>query len=488
MTAPLRSRSGVVIAGLLAGALALALGLSRAVARPSSGPPPVERSPRASGERLNVLFILSDDQRWDTLGAAGNAVVRTPHLDRLAAEGTLFRNSFCTTSICSVSRASLLSGQWARRHGVEDFATPLPEASWAQSYPPLLRAAGYTTGFVGKWGVGAPLPTSDFDFWAGYDGQGDYFSPGESEHLTVRLGRQAKEFVLAAREPFSLSVSFKAPHAQDGAPRLFPPDPADEALYEGVAIPMPPSATEAAFSVLPPFLRLSEGRTRFLSRFASPELSTATVRDYYRLVTGMDREIGGLLDALEARGLAERTLVVFTSDNGLLLGDHGLADKWLMYEESIRTPLVVRAPALPEALRGRVVSEMALNVDVAPTLLDAAGLPVPETMQGTSLLPFVLGARDRGRDDFFYEHHYTSGGTIPESEGVRTRRWKYVRYVGEDPLYEQLFDLRYDPNELQDLLHAPRLVGEDASLTPADHRRIRDALRARWKELREALR
>lgn len=407
----------------------------------------------------------------------GNPVIQTPHLDALAGEGVLFLNNFVATSICPVSRASIFLGQYERAHHIEDFGTPASPGAWTNSYPAVLRREGYTVGFIGKFGLGGRLPVEQFDYWAGFEGQGSYFDDGKPEHLTARQGRQAVGFLKSVdrTRPFCLSISFKAPHAQDDAERLFPPDAREESLYAGVTIPTPRTATDEAFRALPSFIQQSEGRRRWQKRFATPEMFQRTAKDYYRLITGMDREVGNIVATLQTLGLYTNTVIVFTSDNGLFLGEHGLADKFLMYEESIRTPLLIEDPLLPSDRRGRKVAEMTLNVDLAPTLLDLAGVPPPKVMQGHSLVPLLHGETKGWRTDWFYEHLFTAGGTIPQSQGIRTTRWKYVRYIGQDPVVEQLFDLERDPGELKDLSRNPKLQP------------VLDELRHRWQQLRDDL-
>lgn len=460
-----------------------ALALVTAPRPPAAAAEPQPQPPR----RLNILFILTDDQRWDTLGVAGNRIVRTPNLDRLARQGVLFTNSFGTTPVCYASRASIYSGQYNRRHHVESFADVFTRPALEETFPLLLRARGYFTGFIGKWGIGErvdQLPVDDFDVWQGFAGQGNYFEPGEPEHLTARQGHQAAAFVSTAPEPFQLTVAFKAPHVQDGGCSCtMPPDPADLHLYDDVTIPNPRTATPAAWEALPAFLRNSEGRTRWQDQFATPEMGQKSLKDYYRLITGMDRAVGEIVAALEARGVADRTLIVFTSDNGLLLGEHGLTGKWLMYEESIRTPLFVVWPGLPAARRGARAGQMALNVDVAPTLLDAADIRPPARMQGRSLRPLVFGKNAAWRDEWFFEHRLFWPG-IPVSEGVRRARWKYVRYIFEQPVYEQLFDLEADPYEERDVLHTPEVYDRQPALYDKQLR----LLRARWRVLGDAAR
>ena len=226
---------------------------------------------------------------------------------------------------------------------------------------------------------------------------------------------------------------------------------------------------------------------RWFDQLATPEATQEWWKDYYRLITGVDREVGRIVAALERRGIRGRTLIVFTSDNGLLIGEHGLTGKWLMFEESIRTPLVISWPGLPAARRGAVERRVALNVDLAPTMLDAAGLATPAEMQGHSLRPLVYGQTvdpaAPWRTDWFFEHQLV-WQRIPQSEGVRTERFKYVRYTdranGSQNDYEQLFDLATDPLERHDILRTASIYQQD----PAFYARVLSDLRTRWRELR----
>jgi arylsulfatase A-like enzyme len=427
----------------------------------------------------NIVVIVADDLRADALGCMGHPIVQTPHIDRLAQEGVLFRNAFVTTSICAVSRASILCGQYARRHGIHDFATDFTAEALAQTYPLLLKKAGYRIGFIGKYGVGRNLPAKEFDYWRGFPGQGFYFAKDKAnqQHLTARMGDQALEFLNSCQpdQPFCLSISFKAPHAQDGAEREFPPDPRDEKLYSEVTIPRPVTADERFFRLLPPFVQKSEGRRRWERRFATEEMFQRTVRDYYRLITGMDREIGRIRQAVAQKGWSRPTLWIFTSDNGFFLGERGMADKWFMYEESIRVPLIVVDPRLPRQLRGRSVEVLALNIDIAPTILDWAGIPIPSKMQGRSLRPWVEGQTvSPWRRDFFYEHH-TFPKIIPPSEGVRTDRWSYIRWLAQDSAVEELYEILTDPKQQQNL------AGKQ------EYQATLEQLRQRWAQLRKEL-
>lgn len=400
----------------------------------------------------NIIFILTDDIRWNALGCMGNGVVQTPNIDRLAADGTLFTNMFCTTSICATSRASFLTGQYERRHGVVNFRTPLTADQFAQSFPALLRRHGYRTAMVGKWGLGGPLPKDQYDFFEGYSGQGYYYPKGKSgqagEHLTHQLGDQVISFLdsYSDESPFLLQLYTKAAHCQDGDPWPFQPDPRYNSLFADVTIAPPTTATKHHFELLPEFLQNSEARKRWQIRFANDELYQKSVKDYFRLIAGVDDVIGRLMDKLCEQGLADETVIIFTSDNGFYLGDRGLAGKWFMHEESIRLPLVIHDPRLPESDHGREVAQMALNIDVAPTILDLAGVKAPDVMQGRSLVPLMKGEPVEWRDVFLYEHRFEHA-RIPKTEGVRTERWKYVRYTSVEPVYEELFDLQADPLE-----------------------------------------
>lgn len=432
------------------------------------------RNVRAAGAdtaRPNIVLLLTDDQRWDALGCMGNGIIHTPHLDQLCAEGTRFDNAFVSTAICCSSRAGILTGLHTRCHGVEDFATPVVGEAWAAAYPALLRDAGYFTGFAGKFGVGSAVPSDAFDFFEGFAGQGRYFLDPDTEqdHLTKHIGNAALQFLDACPpdRPFCLSVSFKAPHVQDDDPRQFLYDPALEHLYQDVEIPPPAKAEPERFEALPEFIRNSEGRARWQRRFATPEMYQQMVKGYYRLVSGVDREVGRIRAALAERGLDRNTVIVFTSDNGFFLGEYGLAGKWLQYEESIRVPLVVHDPRIPADGRAAVRAGMAMNIDLAPTLLGLAGAAVPPSMQGRSLVPLLETGARPWREECFFEHHFANDPDgrvfIPGSDAVRTDRWKYVCYDHGVPAYEELFDLRDDPGETRNLAgdagHADTLNG-----------------------------
>jgi len=429
-----------------------------------------------SAERPNIVFLLADDLRWNTLGCMGDRIVRTPHSDGLADAGGVFESHFVTTSICSVSRASILTGQHARRHGLVTFDTPFTPGQWANTYPARLRAAGYRTGFVGKWGIGDTPPqvaamAEHFDFWRGRPGQAGrlFIDPHDPTrtHATAKMGDEAVEFLASCRagRPFCLSVSFNAPHARDGTPREFEPDDRDATLYADTVVPVPPTATDAFFRLLPPSVRRSISRTRWELRFNTPDACQRTLRDYYRLVSGIDREVGRIRAALAEHGLAENTIIVLTSDNGFFFGERGLADKWYLYEESVRTPLVVHDPRLPAARRGRRSPALTLNIDVAPTLLDWAGVAPPAGMQGCSLRPLLEhdAAPDGWRCGFYYEH-VSVRDKIAASEGIRTDRWTLIRWLDETPVVEELYDTAHDPLQERNVVADPAQAATLADL------------------------
>lgn len=403
----------------------------------------------------NIIFLLTDDQRWDAMGSMGNQIIQTPNMDALANEGVLFQNAFVTTAICAPSRASILTGQYVRRHGMAGFGE-LPDAANVNTYPLLLKKAGYRIGFIGKYGVGNP-PVDQYDYWQAMTGQPTYEHKDENgnyKHYTQMCGENALEFLQSstAGQPFCLSISFKAPHVQDNDPRQFIYDPAYKDLYNDVEIPIPNTADDSYFyDAFPDFFTSNnEARRRWDIRFSTPEKFQESVKGYYRLIYGVDVVIGQIRKELEKSGQANNTVIILMGDNGFYLGEHGMAGKWYGHEESIRVPLVVYDPRLPQSKRGQKRDEMALNIDIAPTLLDLAGADIPATMQGRSLRSLIDAKSPAWRDEFFYEHLFEYP-TIPKSEGVVTQRYKYLRYIESTPMFEELYDLQTDPHEQYNL-------------------------------------
>jgi arylsulfatase len=423
-----------------------------------------DRATMKAAAKPNVLVLYADDWRHDTLGVAGNPVVRTPILDRLAADGFRFTNTRVTTSICGVSRASLFTGQWMSRHGnraFDPFQTP-----WTETYPGLLRANGYHVGHIGKWHNGK-FPAEQFDLGRSYSGRHFIEEPdGSKVHVTRKNENDALEFLRTAPrdKPFCLTVAFFATHAEDENPKQYLYQPESEPLYQDVTIPTPKTATEEHFKRLPPFIanEKNEGRHRWHWRFDTPEKYQQFIKAYYRMATEVDATIGRILAEVKSRGLLDQTLVLFTTDNGYFHGEHGLADKWYPYEESIRVPLIVRDPRLPASNRGKTNDDFVLNVDLAPTILGFAGIAAPAGMQGHDFAPLYLAAKKPAwREEFFYEHPtIRSTDFIPSSEALVRKDVKYIYWP--DFKHEELFDLGQDPfeerNLAQDAVRAKKLA------------------------------
>lgn len=447
----------------------LAAGLAAAAPRAAdAGPAP----------RPNIIFLLTDDQRYDDLGAAGNPVIRTPNLDRLAGNGVFFRHAHVSSSVCMASRATIFTGLVERRHACNFYYRHLAGDLWRQSYPVRLRAAGYRTGFIGKFGVTVEgydrlTPGRDFDWFRGYRAQGDYFPEGkEGPHLTRIKGDQAIEFLReSAREerPFCLSVSFFAPHDP------MQPDPALAGWYADATPPMPAGVRFEERAGLPPAYGDAAwyARMHWVRSMSDPERRNAYILQRYRLVSGVDRAVGRILDELDRLGVADNTVIVFTSDNGFYYGEHGLSTKFYMHEESIRVPLIVFDPRLPADRRGQTVDRLVSSIDLAPTLLDLAGLQPPALMQGRSALPLIRGEEVAWRDAIFAENIIKE--RRPMCDAIRTERWKYIALFEQEPPQEELYDLEADPHETNNLSGNP------------EHADVLRELRARLQAMRVEL-
>ncbi len=412
--------------------------------------------------RPNIIFIVTDDQRFDMLGTV-NPLLHTPHMDRLAAAGIRFEHAFVTTSICAASRASLLTGTVERTHRFSFNTPPLSTSMTDQSYATLMRAAGYRTGFVGKFGMVVEPGAIDtmFDAFIPLDPDPYFKVQADSSlrHLTDITGDEAIAFLRAnpPGQPFMLSVSFNAPHAEDNDERQYIWPAAMDGLYQDTTIPDPPLSDPAFFEALPAFLKdpeINMNRYRWFWRFDTPEKAKRMTRGYFRMISGVDAAIGRVRDELERLDLADNTVLILMGDNGYFLGERGYAGKWLPYEPSIRVPLLVFDPRRSSPV-GLEPTQMVLNIDIAPTLLDLAGLPIPAVMQGRSLVPLLRGEEPEDwRTDFFVEH-LMEHKQIVKHEGVRGQRYKYARYFELDPVYEELYDLENDPLETKNLARDP---------------------------------
>lgn len=418
----------------------------------------------AAPAKPNIIYLLTDDQRADALGIMGNPLIKTPNLDQLARRGALYKNAYVTTSICCVSRASMLSGQYMSRHGIEDFNTSFKPAALANTYPMLLKNAGYRIGFVGKYGVGAPKdqPASAFDFWACTNkSQPDYELKDENGnyiHNTDQVNKDILKFInsSSANQPFCLSVSFKAPHVQDNDPRQFIIQPRYKPMYASDSIAESPKADPTYWNAFPDFFRTEQNiaRERWHLRFENNRMYQESVRNYYRLISGVDEVVGNIVKELEAKGLADNTVIIFMGDNGFYLGEYGLAGKWYGHEESIRVPLLVYDPRNAK-LRGTKPEEIALNIDIAPTILKLAGVSIPATMQGIDLVNEATASKKgkANRPEFFYEHTFMGSPKIPKVEGIVAPPFKYMNYIEHG--YEELFDLKKDPSETKNVVADP---------------------------------
>jgi arylsulfatase A-like enzyme len=312
-----------------------------------------------------------------------------------------------TTAICWCSRASVYTGQHMRRHGIEDFEKPLSAAQWQQTFPARLRQSGYRTAFLGKYAIGSPkvsqdlsLPADQFDLWYGFP-QSIAFKQvvdGQERYLTTVMTEKAVRFLKETKkdQPFCLIMALKEPH---GPLDYFDPEFQDPCA--NAAIPPPANLTRQSFEALPESVRNGlNGSPQWLDNPASYQ---AAMRKIYAYISRADLAVGQICRALKDQGLDQNTVVIHISDNGSMEGAHGLAGKWIVYEESIHVPLIIRDPRLPATTRGRR-TQMALNIDLAPTILAMAGVPVPPSMQGMDLQPLLRDPKARGREDWYYEH------------------------------------------------------------------------------------
>jgi len=442
------------------GAAALALG---GCATP--GAPPQRRP--------NVVFILTDDQRWDTLSSAGHPFLKTPGFDRLAAEGARFANMFVTTSLCSPSRASLLSGLYAHTHGVLDNFTDYP--SRLTSFPMRLHEEGYETAYVGKWHMGEDNDEKrpGFDYWVSHKGQGQYFGTtfnvnGRREarpgYYTHEVTDMAVEWLRRPREkPFLLVLGHKAPHTP------YTPEPKYAHMYDDIDIQYPRSAF--ALEGKPEWVRQRIATWHgiygplygFRKNF--PDARPEGVKDFARFVRSyaaairsVDDSVGRIYQALEDLGELDDTLLVFAGDNGMFLGEHGMTDKRTMHEESIRVPLLVR---YPKRIRpGTVVDRMALGIDLAPSVLEICRAAPLKNIHGASWVPLLAGDARGWRTSWYYEYNYEKQFPYtPNVRGVRTDEWKYVHYPhgdgGPDRHKAELYHLETDPGESKNLIDDP---------------------------------
>ena len=423
----------------------------------------------AKRRRPNIVFIMADDHAAHAMSCYGSKINKTPNLDRLAKEGMLFENCFCTNSICAPSRAVILTGKYSHINGVLDNYTKFDGSQ--QTFPKLLQKAGYETAIIGKWHL-MSQPTG-FDYWNILPGNGEYHNPAFTE---MGKRKRHKGYVTDIitdfcinwlknrkdNKPFCLMCQHKAPH------RKWYPDKKHAKMYEDIEIPEPETfnddystrsdaASEQAMSIernlTPKDLKMDPPKG-LAGQALKKWKYQRYIKDYLRVVASLDDNVGRLLDYLDATGLAENTIVFYTSDQGFYLGDHGWFDKRFMYEESLRMPLLVRYPK--EIKPGSVNKDTVLNLDFAPTFLDFAGIAKPADMQGRSLRAILKGnTAINWRTSMYYHYYeYPSGHMVKRHYGVRNLRYKLMHFYYDIDAWE-LYDLQKDPNELNNVYDNP---------------------------------
>lgn len=414
---------------------------------------------KRTSEKPNIIFILTDDQRFDAIGYAGNKYVETPEMDKLATEGTYFKNAIVTTPICAASRASILTGLQERTHNFNFQTGNIRDEYMDNSYPVLLRNNGYYTGFFGKFGVFYDDLDKQFDVYDSYDRNSNYkdkrgyfFKTIEKDtvHLTRYTGQQALDFIdnTASEKPFCLSLSFSAPHAHDVAPDQYFWQAETDKLIQDTTMPNPALGEDKYFLSQPKIVRDGFNRFRWTWRYDTPEKYQHSLKGYYRMISGIDLEIKKIRQKLKEKGLDKNTIIIVMGDNGYFLGERQLAGKWLMYDNSIRVPMIIFDP---RENKHQDIDDMVLNIDIPKTIADFAGVTAPTTWQGKSLKPIVTQQTNSIERDTILIEHLWDFSEIPPSEGVRTKKWKYFRYVNDKSL-EELYDLEKDPQEINNLI------------------------------------
>ena len=415
--------------------------------------PPAKTDPRP-----NIVFILIDDLRYNALGCVGHPFAKTPNIDRIAREGAIFRNAFVTTSLCSPSRASFLTGRYVRSHRVLGNKDSNEISHKLITWPRLLHDAGYETSFTGKWHMGTDdTPRPGFDRWVSFKGQGVYNNPSLNVdgkpvqvpgYISDVLTNYAVEFLEKKRtKPFVLYLSHKAVHGP------FTPAERHKDLFANEKIVRSANAQDN-LDGKPALQRKIDGVPAVSSGTGS---SDDLIRNQLRCMVAIDEGVGRVLKTLEETKQLDNTLIVFTSDNGYLWGDHHLGDKRWAYEESLRIPMLMRYPTKIKA--GTTFNPMVLNVDMAPTMLELAGLPIPAEMQGRSITPVLRGDVKNWRTSFLAEYFMeTNFPRVPSWQGVRNEQWKYIHYTELQGM-DELYNLKTDPLEMKNLIQdAPTVL------------------------------
>jgi len=450
--------------------------------------------------RPNIVFIMSDDHASHAMSCYNSRINTTPNLDRIADEGMRFDNCFCTNSICTPSRAVILCGTYNHINGVTTLSTHIDNR--LLTFPKLLQAEGYQTAMVGKWhlGTGPAHQPTGFDFWSVVPGQGEYHNPlfiemGEEKRIPGYATDIITDYSLDwlrqrdPERPFCLMCHHKAPH------RPWEPDDKHANMYEDIDIPVPETFDDDYANRASPAARAEMRIERDLNatdlKQPLPEGLTPAeekhwkyqryIKDYLRVVASIDDNVGRLLDYLDEEGLTENTMVIYTSDQGFFLGDHGWYDKRFMYEESLRMPFTIRYPR--EIAPGSSNQDIILNVDFPATFLDYAGIDLPESFQGTSFRSLLNGETPEGWQTSLYYRYWMhlAHHNVCAHYGLRTLRYKLIYYYGEalgtagsiDESWEpewELFDLEADPHELNNVYADPAYAEVVATLKAEMHR------------------
>ena len=482
----------------------------------------------------NFIFILTDDQSYGYMGCTGNEIVKTPHLDQLAKEGTLFTNAYITSAICTPSRVSILLSQYERKHGVNfNSGTSVSEEAWSKSYPVLMREAGYYTGWIGKnhapvgnGGYESGLMEKSFDYW--YAGHGHLkfypkevhpiFKAAKSNTQVEIIAEGALDFLdpnevkldgaikfLEQRptdQPFLLSICLNLPHS--AGTRSMEQRPSDDTiyktLYRNLDIPLPKNyiaKSDIKTPKLPSDLLKVENRQTGYNYVDQPETMKEIYVRQLQSMTGIDRLVGSLRTKLKALNLDDNTILIFTSDHGLFMGEYGLGGKALCYEKLTHVPLIIYDPKAPDSRRGQTCDALVQSIDLAPTMLKMAGIPIPKDFQGKDISSFIYGVSVAVRDYIFTENLWSTSFGNPRCEAIQDKEWKYIRYYenntfpaikkiktakalgikvnkmlygvhdsdiaiyrayieaaldGEKPVYEELYHLKTDPLEANNLV------------------------------------
>jgi N-acetylglucosamine-6-sulfatase len=421
------------------------------------------------GRRRNVVFILTDDHRYDAFGFMHPQTwLRTPQLDALARDGAHLKNAFVTTALCSPSRASILTGVYAHRHGIVDNNTAIPPGT--RFFPELLQQAGYKTAFIGKWhmGNGGDDPQPGFDRWVSFRGQGTYLPSRnglnvdgkhvpQKGYITDELTDYALNWLdtIPRDQPYFLYLSHKAVHAD------FVPAERHKGVYAKEKFHPPKTMAESGPNAQHRPMWVQNQRNSWHG-VDFPYHSDLEIAEYYEryaeTLLGVDDSVGRVLDALKARGELDSTLVIYMGDNGFAFGEHGLIDKRTAYEESMRVPMLARCPEMFSG--GRVITDMTAGLDIMPTVLDAAGVRIPEGLDGRSMLPLLTGKGDpQWRKQLLYEYYWERNfPQTPTMHALRTDRYKYIHYYGIWDT-DELYDIQEDPLETNNLIFNPERKG-----------------------------